>query len=126
MPQPFSPAQTASFGTRGGGGLLSRLFGGGAARAASGAGSIDFGTLLTNTQRVLNLTQQAVPMIRQYGPIVRNLPTIWRIMREPDASAELAEEVSVANEDRDQDKQAELPPAKKTSIDGLPLPKLYV
>ncbi|WP_413380154.1 VrrA/YqfQ family protein [Alkalihalobacillus sp. 1P02AB] len=81
---------------RAGGGLLARLFGfGGGTKAASGGlasglgkaagSSIKFSTILDNSQRVLGLTQQVMPMVRQYGPIIRNLPAMWRIMRSSDS-----------------------------------------
>lgn len=104
-------------------GLLARLFGGAQAKLAAGSGGIDFGTILTNTQRMLQLTNQAVPLIRQYGPIVRNLPTIWRIMREPDLEEEeLVETVTLVD---DVDGKTVQKQQQKT-IDGLPLPKLYI
>lgn len=37
--------------------------------------------ILTNTQKVLQAAEQFTPMIQQYGPIVKNLPSIWKIMR---------------------------------------------
>ena len=37
--------------------------------------------MLNNTQRVLQAAEQFTPMIQQYGPIVKNLPSIWKIMR---------------------------------------------
>lgn len=86
-----------------GGGLLARLFGGGATQALGGAGGIgraaagasgtmNFTTILQNTQRVLGLTQQVVPMVQQYGPLIRNMPAIWRIMRSNDTPTPAAQE----------------------------------
>ncbi|KMK75972.1 VrrA/YqfQ family protein [Alkalihalobacillus pseudalcaliphilus] len=73
------------------GGLLSRLFGGlgggnvGTSGLTKAAGSsLKFSTIIDNSQRILGLTQQVMPMVRQYGPIIRNLPTMWRIMRSSD------------------------------------------
>lgn len=37
--------------------------------------------MLNNTQRVLQAAEQFTPMIQQYGPIVKNLPSIWKLMR---------------------------------------------
>ena len=36
---------------------------------------------LANTQKVLNTAQQVGPMIQQYGPIVKNLPVMWKLYR---------------------------------------------
>ncbi len=38
-------------------------------------------TMLNNTQRVLQAAEQFTPMIQQYGPIVKNIPSIWKLMR---------------------------------------------
>ena len=37
--------------------------------------------MLNNTQRVLQAAEQFTPMIQQYGPIVKNIPSIWKLMR---------------------------------------------
>ncbi|MCM3761480.1 YqfQ family protein [Alkalihalobacillus oceani] len=120
------------------GGLLARLFGGGAGfgvgPGSSAAGGINWTTMLTNAQRVLGLTQQVVPMVQQYGPLVRNLPTIWRIMRSPtDGQETPAEEpalpLAIAEEPQETapviPEPAPARPEKKT-IEGMPLPKLYI
>ena len=36
---------------------------------------------LTNTQKVLNTAQQVGPMINQYGPLVKNIPAMWKLYR---------------------------------------------
>ncbi|NEU30702.1 hypothetical protein GN156_07895 [bacterium LRH843] len=146
---PFPPVGSLSNGfsaastMRGGGGFLSRLFGGGAAAgrfSSSGlTGGTNFTTILTNTQRVLGLTQQVTPMVRQYGPIIRNLPAIWRILREPDLgsaeedlteenSEELAAQIPVqsANENEVTPPEPIQHDASPKSINGYPLPKLYI
>lgn len=118
------------------GGLLARLFGGGAGLGpgSSAAGGINWTTMLTNAQRILGLTQQVVPMVQQYGPLVRNLPTIWRIMRSSSDGQETpAEEtalpLAIAEEKEEtvpvMPKPAPAKPEKKT-IEGMPLPKLYI
>lgn len=105
--------------------LLSRLFGMG--RVFQGGGQVDFATLLANAQRALQLTNQAMPLIRQYGPIIRNLPTIWRILREPDHFDEdEAEEVPFEREKKEEKVKKEAKKPKRETIDGLPLPKLYI
>lgn len=86
----------------GGGGLLSRLFGGGnqtramggmaaASRqaGAGGAGSLlkslsnpgAINGFLNNTQQILQSAQSVGPMIQQYGPLVKNLPAMWKLYR---------------------------------------------
>jgi hypothetical protein len=90
------------------GGLISRLFqragigaGGGAGnvanaanaatgfqRAAGGGGLLKgltnpgaIGSFLNNTQNVLRSAQQIGPMVQQYGPLLRNLPAMWKMYR---------------------------------------------
>jgi hypothetical protein len=87
-----------------GGGLLSRLFGRfnqtGAAQGANALRSFpaqsaignrsliqtltnpaSINQFLSGTQKVLNTAQQAGPLIKQYGPIVKNLPAMWKLYR---------------------------------------------
>lgn len=85
------------------GGLLSRLFGKGGASGGMGLRSSSVGPMgaarggggllqalsnptaingfLTNTQKVLNTASQVGPMIQQYGPLVKNLPAMWKIYK---------------------------------------------
>ncbi len=88
-----------------GGGLLSNLLGRGTAarglgmngltgmqnagRAAAGGGSLlqsltnpsGISGLLNNTQQIIRTAQTIGPMIQQYGPIVKNLPAMWKLYR---------------------------------------------
>ncbi|RID83973.1 hypothetical protein D1970_14540 [Mesobacillus zeae] len=86
---------------RQGGGLLARLLGrgnpsggmasfpgagaagrtgGGLLQAFANPGSIN--GFLANTQQVLRTAQTFGPMVKQYGPLVRNLPSMWKLYRE--------------------------------------------
>lgn len=90
----------------GGGGLLARILGKGgqntggnplvAGRSvgAAAAGGTRTGGLmkaltnpnalngfLTNSQKVLNGVQQIGPMVEQYGPLVRNIPAMWKLYK---------------------------------------------
>ena len=64
-PLSFGPQQAAR-----GGGLLKSL---------TNPGTIN--SFLTNTQKVLNTAQQVGPLVNQYGPIVKNLPMMWKLYR---------------------------------------------
>ena len=86
-----------------GGGLLSRLLGQvnqtgarqgfnplsfGTQQAAQGGGLLKsltnpgtINSFLTNTQKVLNTAKQVGPLVNQYGPIVKNLPMMWKLYR---------------------------------------------
>lgn len=67
------------------GGLLSRLFSG--ARASSAVGGamgaarsgINWGTILSNTQKSLGIINQAIPIVYQVKPIINNAKTMFRI-----------------------------------------------
>ncbi|MED3624797.1 YqfQ family protein [Neobacillus thermocopriae] len=84
----------------GGGGLLSSLFGrknsmgsgfmgmpgaGGAQRTGGLLQSLTspggLNNFLNNTQQVLKTAQTLGPMIQQYGPLVKNLPALWKLYR---------------------------------------------
>jgi hypothetical protein len=94
-------------GRRNGGGLLSKILGGKkqgnqfsgprGMQTANGAvqnGSRGVGSILqtlsnpdsltgfiNNTQQVLKTAQSIGPMIQQYGPIVKNLPMMWKLYK---------------------------------------------
>ena len=53
-------------------GLLSKIFKGG----------LNWSTILTNTQKTLNIINQAIPVIKQAGPVMNNAKTMFRIMNE--------------------------------------------
>ncbi len=38
-------------------------------------------SFLNNTQQVLQAAQQIGPMVSQYGPVIRNLPAMWKLYR---------------------------------------------
>ena len=43
---------------------------------------INWSGLLENTQRILNLVNQAVPIVKQVPPIYRNAKTMFKVMNE--------------------------------------------
>ena len=89
--------------TGGGGGLLSRLLGQvnqtgarqgfnplsfGTQQAAQGGGLLKsltnpgtINSFLSNTQKVLNTANQVGPLVQQYGPMVKNIPMMWKLYR---------------------------------------------
>lgn len=110
-------AQGAAAGAQRSGGILSSLFGRGggaaagnaatAARSVTGAASAaaQGGSSLTNimngTQKVLAAGERIVPMVRQvqqYGPLIKNLPSMWKMYRGLSASSTEAEDTSAAVE----------------------------
>ena len=53
-------------------GLLSRIFRNG----------INWSTILTNTQKTLNIVNQTIPVIKQMGPVMNNAKTMFKLMNE--------------------------------------------
>ncbi|OAT74491.1 hypothetical protein A7K69_01910 [Parageobacillus thermoglucosidasius] len=95
---PFSPMRAAGPYPRLGG-FLSRLFSRGqplspaspwmgpaiqsAASASAGANTGGgFLSMLTNAQKMLGIAQNVMPMVQQYGPLIKNLPGMIRIWKE--------------------------------------------
>lgn len=65
-------------------GLLSRLFGGGAASAAGASASavrsgINWSNILSNTQKSLGIINQAIPLVYQVKPMINNAKTMFKI-----------------------------------------------
>lgn len=54
-------------------GLFSRLFGG---------NGITFSSILGGTQKVLNVANQAIPLIQQVRPMMGNAKTVFKVMNE--------------------------------------------
>lgn len=65
FPSPSMPLKATS------GGIFKRLLGG-----------LNFGSILDNTQKTLNLVNQTIPMIKQAGPLVKNAKTMFKVVSE--------------------------------------------
>ncbi|MBD7935830.1 hypothetical protein H9655_02205 [Cytobacillus sp. Sa5YUA1] len=103
--QPRNSGGMRNNGSPRSGGLLSKILGGRGgsggqavvntatnaatgSRAAGGAGILQTLTnptnisgFLTNTQKFLNTAGQIAPMVQQYGPMVKNIPSMWKLYR---------------------------------------------
>ena len=44
--------------------------------------SINFGSILNGTQRTLSIVNQAIPLVKQVSPVVKNARTMFRVMNE--------------------------------------------
>jgi len=53
-------------------GLMGRLFGSG----------INFSSILSGTQKTLNIVNQTIPIIKQASPIMKNAKTMFKVMNE--------------------------------------------
>lgn len=47
-----------------------------------GIKGINWGTLFNNTQRTLGFINQAIPVVKQVSPVVKNAKTMFRVMNE--------------------------------------------
>jgi hypothetical protein len=111
------------------GGFLARLFSRGPAmpptpsgfmmptlqNAAAGASASTgggFTGMLTNIQKMLGVAQNVVPMVQQYGPLVKNLPAMMKMWKELKATDDdEKEEKEEKQEEKREKKQS--PPAKR-------------
>ena len=77
---------------------------------------------LTNTQKILNTANQVGPIVQQYGPIVKNLPAMWRLYRglknAPDANTEENEVNTTANKATANKTTANKTTVNKTTADA--------
>ncbi len=55
-------------------GLISRLF--------SGIRNINFGSIISGTGKTLNVVNQAIPLVKQVSPVVKNAKTMFKVMNE--------------------------------------------
>jgi hypothetical protein len=125
---------------RGAGGLLSKLFprqgASGVSRMMGQQGGGNFlanltnpanaGSMLNNIQKVMNVANQVGPMVQQYGPMIRNIPSLIKLYKELSADDE-TEEVAPTEEkevpaipDADENNQPE------ATNKGTSKPKLYI
>lgn len=47
-----------------------------------GAKGINWGSILSNTQKVIGIANQAIPVIRQVSPVMKNAKTMFKVMNE--------------------------------------------
>ncbi|WP_285768937.1 VrrA/YqfQ family protein [Peribacillus sp. SI8-4] len=71
-PNLFAPAASNSQSS-------SRSSGGGILETLKNPDSLN--NMLTNTQKVLQAAEQFTPMVQQYGPVIKNLPSMWKVFR---------------------------------------------
>lgn len=112
---PFSPQQPMM--NRSSGGLLSRLFGGrtqsipnmtNASRMGSLLGNVQnvtnpssISSMMTNVQKILKVAESVGPMVQQYGPVVKNIPAMFKIykaLKSDDTSEAETETIETASE----------------------------
>ncbi|MFJ5758042.1 VrrA/YqfQ family protein [Neobacillus sp. NPDC093182] len=164
MGQPMGRGQ----GRRNGGGLLSKILGGkkqgnqlGGPRgrqtatvpnSSRGVGSIlqtlsnpeSLTGFLNNTQQVLKTAQSIGPMIQQYGPIVKNLPMMWKLYKgfkdlptEEKSETEKTDNPIMQEQSVQAEEELKRKPKRKMDVENQPvaprkhhngpsMPKLYI
>lgn len=63
-----------------------------------GRGSINWSSILSNTQKTLGLVNQAIPVIKQVSPMVKNAKTMFKVMNEFKKVETPVQEVRQVNE----------------------------
>lgn len=44
--------------------------------------NLNFGSILTNTSKTLNVINQAIPVVKEVSPLLKNAKTMFRVMSE--------------------------------------------
>jgi hypothetical protein len=71
----------------------------------------NWGSLLTNTQKTLGVINQAIPIFYQFGPIVRNAKTMFKVM---------GEFSKINNSSKDTSNKEEKEPVKENKTNNSP------
>ena len=56
------------------------------------ANPANLSAIMGNVQKTLKMAETVVPMVQQYGPLVKNIPAMWKIYSELKGSSSNAEE----------------------------------
>lgn len=51
-------------------------------RITGSLGKIKFGSILTGTQKTLNIINQTIPIVKQAKPVLNNAKTMFKVMNE--------------------------------------------
>ena len=100
---------------QGTGGLLSRFLSN--PESASG--------MFNNIQKAVNVANQFTPMIQQYGPMIRNIPSLIKLYKEINSSDDEVQDEAEAKEVPIAPKK-EKPHHEKSVPKGSSKPKLYI
>ncbi|WP_318508387.1 VrrA/YqfQ family protein [Bacillus sp. T3] len=76
---------------------------------------------LNNTQQVLSAFQQITPLVSQYGPIIKNIPTMWKLYRglkdaTEETNSEQTEMESIELEEESVEKEEVLTTERRSSF----------
>lgn len=112
-------------------GLIGRLFGGLGGLQAQGQ-SLNILSMLENTQKVLKIVQTMSPMVQQYGPLIKNLPAIYKMLKDSpnqespslESKQEQKNEQTVPQKTTTFKKQTDT--IQRTTTGNIPPPKIYI
>jgi hypothetical protein len=144
--QSFSPNQQLM--NRPSAGILSRLFGGKSQAVSNGANVAPTGSMLrsiqqaanpssissmmTNVQKVLKAAESVGPMVQQYGPMVKNVPAMFKIYKALTSDSD-TEKAAIVKTDENKNanlKEQDLHDLEADVIEQTPSgaskPKLYI
>ena len=87
-----------------------------------------FAKALESLQQVLRMVETTTPLIKEYGPMIKNLPTMYRMMKAFKNFDDLSEDTEENKEEEtilspQDDKEDMKIPVKKS---GISTPKLYI
>ena len=69
---PYYYEMPNAFSTQEKSGIFSRLF----------KGNVNFNSIINNTGKVLQIANQAIPLVKQVTPVIRNAKTMFRVLNE--------------------------------------------
>ncbi|MFJ8067753.1 VrrA/YqfQ family protein [Peribacillus sp. NPDC096447] len=135
-PNLFAPAASSNQSS-------SRSSGGGILETLKNPESLN--NMLSNTQKVLQAAEQFTPMVEQYGPVIKNLPSMWKVFRsissagdiedqgasvESEPNVEVQKNIEVKTDSKKKEKAKEANPIAQvrteTKRERTSGPKLYI
>ncbi|WP_163537606.1 VrrA/YqfQ family protein [Gracilibacillus sp. YIM 98692] len=87
-------------------GIIQRLLPSASSNIASGSGGSNIMGALNNVQQVLRVAQSATPLIKEYGPMIKNAPKLMSMMKalnEMDDDEEQDEDEDNVNDGKETD-----------------------
>ncbi|WP_227395130.1 YqfQ family protein [Jeotgalibacillus aurantiacus] len=83
-----------------------------------------------NAQKMINSANQFMPLIHQYGPLIKNFPAMWKLYRslndEPDGGSEAVKEIDEGQYDQNLSGLDEKKPRRSPAQIKSSVPKLYI
>ncbi len=104
-------------------GIMQQLLGKISGSGGSGGVSVDgMMNTLNNVQRVLGVIQSSAPIVQQYGPLIKNLPTMYqmlKILNDADLDDEATDDEALSSDDVDEHDEDESVESNSVYVDDL-------